>query len=89
MWDADGNRYVDALAALWFCQAGHGRADIADAVADQLRTLEAFHCFERFTNPVAEELCERLADGPRSTTPAPCSPRRARRRSTRRSRWCG
>ncbi|MCB1250657.1 MAG: aspartate aminotransferase family protein [Acidimicrobiales bacterium] len=63
VWDADGNRYVDALAALWFCQAGHGRADIADAVADQLRTLEAFHCFERFTNPVAEELCERLADG--------------------------
>ena len=34
VWDTDGNEYVDAMASLWYCAAGHGRAEIADAVAD-------------------------------------------------------
>ena len=38
LWDADGNEYLDATAGLWFANVGHGRAEIADAVADQLRT---------------------------------------------------
>ena len=25
MWDADGREYVDAMASLWYCAAGHGR----------------------------------------------------------------
>ncbi|MDT7546706.1 MAG: hypothetical protein QOE99_2816 [Actinomycetota bacterium] len=61
VWDAAGNRYVDGLASLWYCNVGHGRAEIADAVAAQLRTLETYHCFERFTNDPAEELAARLA----------------------------
>jgi adenosylmethionine-8-amino-7-oxononanoate aminotransferase len=60
VFDADGNRYIDALAALWFCQVGHGRREIADAVGDQLRTLAAFHCFDIFTNGPADELAEQL-----------------------------
>jgi adenosylmethionine-8-amino-7-oxononanoate aminotransferase len=59
--DAGGTTYVDALGSLWYCNVGHGRAQIADAVADQLRTLDAFHLFDRFTNPKADELAERLA----------------------------
>ena len=62
VWDADGNRYVDALAGLWYCNLGHGRAEIADAVADVLRTLGPFHTFERFTNEPAEALTETLAE---------------------------
>lgn len=61
VWDSDGNRYVDAMASLWYCQVGHGRAEIADAVAAQMRTLEAFHTFEMFTNEPAELLSARLA----------------------------
>ncbi|MCZ7630662.1 MAG: aminotransferase class III-fold pyridoxal phosphate-dependent enzyme [Microthrixaceae bacterium] len=61
VWDSEGNRYVDAMASLWYCQVGHGRHEIADAVAAQMRTLEAFHTFEMFTNDPAEQLCERLA----------------------------
>jgi len=61
VWDDRGTAYVDALASLWYCHVGHGRAAIAGAMVDQLRTLEAFHTFDRFTNPAAEELCVRLA----------------------------
>lgn len=61
VFDADGNRYVDALASLWYCQVGHGRSEIADAVAKQLRTLEAYHAFDIFTNEPAERFCERVA----------------------------
>ena len=59
--DDRGRAYVDAMASLWYCNVGHGRAEIADAVAAQLRTLSSYHTFERFTNPAAEAVCERLA----------------------------
>jgi putrescine aminotransferase len=62
VFDDDGNRYIDAMASLWYCNVGHGRGEIADAVAEQLRTLDAFHTFERFTNPPTEQLCARLAE---------------------------
>jgi putrescine---pyruvate transaminase len=61
VFDGDGNRYVDALAGLWFCEVGHGRAEIAEAVGAQLRELETFHCFDIFTNEPADALCRRLA----------------------------
>ena len=62
VWDDRGNTYVDALASLWYCGVGHGRAEIAEAVAAQLCTLAAFHTFDRFTNEPAERLCARLAE---------------------------
>ena len=61
VYDDTGREYVDAMASLWFCAAGHGRTEIADAVGTQLRTLAAFHSFDRFTNLPAEQLCEQLA----------------------------
>jgi adenosylmethionine-8-amino-7-oxononanoate aminotransferase len=59
--DAEGRDYVDALASLWYCNAGHGRVEIADAVRDQMVRLAGFHTFDRFTNDPAEALTERLA----------------------------
>jgi putrescine aminotransferase len=58
--DAQGNTYVDALGSLWYCNVGHGRTEIADAVAAQMRRLEVFHTFDRFTNPPADALADRL-----------------------------
>src|SRR4051812_46126516 len=29
VWDADGRRYLDATASLWYCNVGHGRREIA------------------------------------------------------------
>jgi adenosylmethionine-8-amino-7-oxononanoate aminotransferase len=59
--DDQGRRYVDAMASLWYCNVGHGRAEIAEAVADQLRRLDNFHTFELFTNEPTERLTTELA----------------------------
>ena len=61
VYDAAGRAYVDAMASLWYSNIGHGRAEMADAVAAQIRTLEAYSCFDPFTNPPADELAELLA----------------------------
>jgi adenosylmethionine-8-amino-7-oxononanoate aminotransferase len=58
--DAAGRVYIDGLASLWYCNIGHGRHEVADAVAAQMKRLEAFHTFDRFTNPLADELAEKL-----------------------------
>jgi adenosylmethionine-8-amino-7-oxononanoate aminotransferase len=59
--DIGGNRYLDATAALWYCNVGYGRAAIADAVADQLRRLPAYNAFGSYAPERAIELSERLA----------------------------
>ncbi len=61
VWDADGRRYLDATASLWYSMIGHGRAEVADAVSDQMRRLEAYSTFQDLTNPVVDELVERVA----------------------------
>ena len=58
--DDAGNRYVDALASLWYCNVGHGRTEIIDAIASSMRTLDVFHTFDRFTNEPAEQLAGTL-----------------------------
>ena len=60
VWDDLGNRYVDALASLLYCNIGHGRSEIVDAVVAQMSKVAGFHTFDRFTNEPAELLTERL-----------------------------
>ena len=60
VFDREGRRYVDAMASLWHCNVGHARREVVEAVTRQLGELETHHCFERFSNPRAEELAERL-----------------------------
>ena len=62
LWDADGRELVDAMASLWYCQFGHGRTEIADAVARQISTIEAYSCFDPFTYAPADALAERIVD---------------------------
>jgi adenosylmethionine-8-amino-7-oxononanoate aminotransferase len=62
LWDADGHELVDGMASLWYCAIGHGRREVADAVAAQLGTLEAYSCFDPFTNGPADELADTLHD---------------------------
>ncbi len=61
VWDDGGNPYLDATAGLWFVNVGHGRTEIADAVAAQLRTLAAHNIFGDHANQPALELAGRLA----------------------------
>jgi putrescine---pyruvate transaminase len=61
VWDDAGNAYLDAIASLWYCMVGHGRPELADAAAAQLRRLESYQTYERYTSPPAEELAGRVA----------------------------
>ncbi len=61
VYDGDGNRYLDATAALWYANLGHGRPEIVAAIERQLRTLDAYSIFADFANEPALELAERLA----------------------------
>jgi putrescine---pyruvate transaminase len=69
VWDADGRRYLDATAGLWFCNVGYGREEIADAAAAQMRELPAYHTFGDLSSPTTEALAERVA----SIAPVPAS----------------
>jgi putrescine---pyruvate transaminase len=62
LWDRDGTEYLDATAGLWFASVGHGRREIAQAVAAQLETLAAHHIFGDHANEPALELATRLAE---------------------------
>ena len=59
--DDQGNRYLDGLGSLWYCNVGHGRAELADAAGRQMRQLAAYQTFEPFTNVPAEALAQRIA----------------------------
>ena len=61
LWDEDGRKLLDAPASLWYCNVGHGRAEIAEAVAAQIRTLEAYSTFQRYATRPALDVAERVA----------------------------
>lgn len=60
IWDDAGIRYLDATAGLWFTNVGHGRTEIADAVAAQLSKVAHFSNFGDFTSDTTVALAERL-----------------------------
>lgn len=57
----DNRQILDGTAGLWCVPAGHGREEIASAVADQLRTLDYAPAFQS-SHPLAFEAAARLAD---------------------------
>lgn len=61
VWDADGRRYVDGLAGLWNVTVGHGRAEIARAIATQARTLAYAPTLLGFATEPAIRLAARIA----------------------------
>jgi putrescine---pyruvate transaminase len=60
--DADGRRYLDASAGLWYCNVGHGRESLAEAAAGQIRKLAAYQIFDVMTNRPAVGLAERVRE---------------------------
>ncbi len=61
IWDAEGNRYLDALAALYCVNIGYGPwPEIAEAARAQLEKLPFFTNWVGFATPPALELVERL-----------------------------
>lgn len=65
VWDRWGNRWLDWSSGVLITNAGHGRPEIADAIAAQAqRHLLTNYCFP---SELRAELCEKLA----SLTPEP------------------
>jgi adenosylmethionine-8-amino-7-oxononanoate aminotransferase len=60
VYDEHGRRYLDGLSALFCVNIGHGRADIAQAGADQARELGFFTNWS-YAHPPAIELAVRIA----------------------------
>lgn len=59
--DAEGRQYLDGIAGLWCANLGHGRAEIAEAMAEQARTVQYYNTFGHSTNVPAAELAAELA----------------------------
>jgi beta-alanine--pyruvate transaminase len=57
----DDREILDGTAGLWCVNAGHGRAEIADAVNAQLRTMDYAPPFQ-MGHPLAFEFASRLAE---------------------------
>jgi adenosylmethionine-8-amino-7-oxononanoate aminotransferase len=61
IWDTEGNRYLDALAALYCVNIGYGPwPEIAEAAARQIERLPFFTNWVGFATPPALELAEKL-----------------------------
>ena len=61
VWDADGRRYIDGLSGLWNVAVGHGRTEIARAVAAQARALAFGPTLLGFSTEPAIRLAARIA----------------------------
>ena len=59
--DSGGKEYIDMLSSGACVHLGHGRKEIADAVAEQMRKLPWISSWEGIANPTTTECAERLA----------------------------
>ncbi len=61
VWDEHNNEYIDAIGSWWANPHGHAQKDIAEAISQQVNTLEHV-LFGGFTHPKAIELSELLLE---------------------------
>jgi adenosylmethionine-8-amino-7-oxononanoate aminotransferase len=60
VYDEQGRRYLDGLSALFCVNAGHGRAELGEAAAEQIKEL-GFYTNWSYAHPKAIELAARIA----------------------------
>src|SRR5207302_11498912 len=63
IWDTDGRRYIDGAGGAIVVGIGHGRASVADAIADQARRVAYAHG-TAFTSEPLEAYAAELAPLP-------------------------
>ncbi len=61
LFDAEGNRYIDAVSSWWTNLHGHAHPHIADKIAEQAKILEHV-IFAGFTHSPAETIAKRLIE---------------------------
>src|SRR6184192_4975035 len=60
--DIDGHEYIDGLSGLWNVNVGHGRAELADAAAAQMKELAYFSGYVGSSNIPAITLANKLIE---------------------------
>jgi putrescine aminotransferase len=60
--DVTGKEYIDGLSGLWNVNVGHGRAELADAAATQMRTLAYFSGYAGSSTIPSITLAEKLIE---------------------------
>ena len=60
--DADGRRYLDAMAGLWCTQVGYGRPELVEAARRQLEQLAYYNTFFGTTTEPLAQLVDQLRD---------------------------
>ena len=62
LYDIEGRRFFDAMGGLWCVNVGYGRAEMADAIADQIKQLSYGSTFWDKTTIPATTLAHKLAE---------------------------
>lgn len=60
LWDIHGREYIDGLACLWNVAVGHGRQELAEVAAQQMRELAFSNSYVGYANVPSIRLAERL-----------------------------
>src|SRR2546421_1583892 len=60
--DIGGHEYLDGLSGLWNVNVGHGRAELADAAAAQIKELAYFSGYVGSSNVPTITLANRLIE---------------------------
>lgn len=61
LYDKNGNAYMDAMSSLWNVNIGHGREELADAAAVQMKKLAFSSAFSTFSHEPAIKLAAKIA----------------------------
>ena len=62
IWDTDGNRFIDGFAGLWNVNVGHGRRELAEAMAAQAEEMAFTPTFFGLATPPIIELAAKLGE---------------------------
>ena len=62
VWDAHGQRLLDAFAGLWCVNVGYGRRELGEAAARQMDTLAYYNSFFACTTEPTVRLAAKLAE---------------------------
>jgi adenosylmethionine-8-amino-7-oxononanoate aminotransferase len=61
LWDLNSKEYIDGLSGLWNVNVGHGRGELAEAAAHQMRRLGFASNYTGLANEPAIRLAQRLS----------------------------
>ena len=62
VWDAEGNKLLDAFAGLWCVNVGYGRKELGAAAAKQMEQLAYYNSFFMCTTEPTVRLAAKLSE---------------------------